>query len=53
MGVDMSSLRTPSRRRFLRMAGAAGMGLATAPAWADQVARFAPPLPGEGAKGQD
>ncbi len=46
----MPSLRTPSRRHLLRMAGAAGMGLATAPAtapaWADQVARFAPPLPG-------
>lgn len=46
MGVDMYNLPATSRRHFLRMAGAAGMGLATAPAWAGQIARFAPPLPG-------
>jgi DMSO/TMAO reductase YedYZ molybdopterin-dependent catalytic subunit len=30
----------------LRLAAAAGMGFATAPAWAEQITRFAPPLPG-------
>jgi DMSO/TMAO reductase YedYZ molybdopterin-dependent catalytic subunit len=38
--------RPPSRRRFLRTAGLAGLGLAAAPAWAETVMRFSPPLPG-------
>ena len=38
--------RPPSRRQFLRTAGLAGLGLAAAPAWAEEVMRFSPPLPG-------
>jgi DMSO/TMAO reductase YedYZ molybdopterin-dependent catalytic subunit len=46
MSALLPPSRPTSRRRFLRMAGLAGLGLATAPAWADGVFRFAPPLPG-------
>jgi DMSO/TMAO reductase YedYZ molybdopterin-dependent catalytic subunit len=46
MGIETSRLLPPSRRHFLRLAGAAGMGLVTEPAWAEQTMSFVPPLPG-------
>jgi DMSO/TMAO reductase YedYZ molybdopterin-dependent catalytic subunit len=46
MRAATSALDLPSRRSLLRMAGLAGLGLAAAPAWADTVMRFSPPLPG-------
>ncbi len=38
--------RPQSRRRFLSTAGAAGLGLVAAPAWAETMQGFSPPLPG-------
>ncbi len=46
MSLSEPSTRLPSRRRLLQSAAAAGLGLAAAPAWAEAVMRFDPPLPG-------
>ena len=46
MKITALSPRTSSRRHFLRTAGAMGLGAAAAPAWAETMMRFSPPLPG-------
>ena len=46
MKITALSPRTSSRRHFLRTAGAVGLGAAAAPAWAETMMRFSPPLPG-------